>query len=162
MSIWWYFSTITASAGILYSLMTAVNLIRGIFRCKEKAIVVNLYLLICYIITIAAFCSLIAFGHSFRVPWILMTIFFIISVFCNFIPVTPQGIIQAYPFGLKMIPNEEYSYEYSKDKLGECVKLYRKGVEKPAVFHIGIHKPSTVKILADWYGKHGYENPLTK
>lgn len=29
-------------------------------------------------------------------------------------------------------------------------------------FNLGIKKMKTVKMLADWYGKHGYENPLTK
>ena len=162
MGIWWYFSTVIASLGILYSLLTAVNLIRGMLRYKEKAIVINLHLLLSYIVTILAFCSLIIFGNDFQLPWILMTVFFVLSLFCCLIPITPHGIVQAFPLGMKLVPNQEYSYEYAKDKLCECVKLYRNGVDKPAVFHIGIHRPATVKMLADWYSKHGYENPLTK
>lgn len=162
MSIWWYFATVGASAGIIFSLLTVINLIRGMMKYKDKAIIINLPLFISYTVTILGFCALLIFNESFRIPWLLMTIFWVLSVFCLCVPITPQGVMYAFPFGYKLVSNEEYSYEYANTKLGECVKLYRKGIEKPAVFHIGIHKPSTVKMLADWYGKHDLENPLTK
>ena len=162
MSIWWYLATVVASAGIIFALLTSINLIRGMLKYKERAIIINLPLFLSYMVTALGFCALLILNESFRIPWLLMMIFWLFSVFCLCVPITPQGVMYVFPFGYKLVSNEEYSYEYSETKFGECVKLYRKGIEKPAVFHIGIHKSTTVKMLADWYGKHGFENPLTK
>ena len=162
MSIWWYFATIVLSLGTLVILMTDINLLRGIVKVKEKTFVMNLPTLLLYVIAIAADIALLVFNRGFRVPWAILLGAMILSIFGLFVPLSPQGVISAGPLGCKLLPREEYSYEFAKDKLGECLKLYRKGADKPAVFHLGIKKMKTVKMLADWYGKHGYENPLTK
>ena len=142
--------------------LNTVNLLRGMFKFKDKVIVMNLPALLLYIIAIAVGIALVIFNKGFRVPWILMEVILLLSIFSLCVPITPQGVVNEGPFGCKLLPREEYSYEFGKDKMGECMKLYRKGVEKPAVFHLGIKNMKTVKMLADWYGKHGYENPLTK
>jgi hypothetical protein len=162
MSIWWYFATIACSAGVLFELLCCINLLRGMLRHKEKTIVMNLPALLLYFIAIIVGICLAIFNASFRIPWILMTVIMLLSVFCLCVPVTPDGIVSAGPLKSELIPREEYSYEFSKDKMGDCVKLYRSGADRPAVFHLGIKNMKTVKMLADWYGKHGYENPLTK
>ncbi|MBR3667840.1 MAG: hypothetical protein IKN66_11910 [Ruminococcus sp.] len=162
MSIWWYFATIVLSVGVLLMVLNTINLLRGMFKFKDKVIVMNLPALLLYIIAIAAATALVIFNKGFRVPWLLMEVILLLSVFSLCVPITPQGIINEGPFGCKLLQREEYSYEFGRDKCGECMKLYRKGVEKPAVFHLGIKNMKTVKMLADWYGKHGYENPLTK
>jgi hypothetical protein len=129
---------------------------------KEKAIIMNLPALLLYIIAIAGGTTLAVFNGNFRLPWILMTVIMLLCIFCLCIPVTPDGIVSAGPLKSALIPREEYSYEFSKDKIGNCVKLYRNGAAKPMTAHLGIKSMKTVKMLADWYGKHGYENPLTK
>ncbi|MDD7515363.1 hypothetical protein [Ruminococcus flavefaciens] len=162
MSIWWYFATVILSVGVLFMLLNCINLLRGMLKFKEKAVVMNLAALLLYLIAIVAGCALAAFNSGFRVPWILMTVILLLSIVCLAVPVTPQGIVSAGPLGCKLLPREEYSYEYANDKMGECLLIFRQGAEKPAKFHLGIKNTSAVKILADWYGKHGYENPLTK
>ncbi|HNZ99375.1 hypothetical protein [Ruminococcus sp.] len=162
MSIWWYFATIVLSVGVLLMVLNTINLLRGMLKFKDKVIVMNLPALLLYIIAIAVGIALVIFNKGFRVPWILMEVILLLSIFSLCVPITPQGVVNEGPFGCKLLPREDYSYEFGKDKMGECMKLYRKGVEKPAVFHLGIKNMKTVKMLADWYGKHGYENPLTK
>lgn len=162
MSFWWYFATIALSFAALLSLMTDINLLRGIAKVKEKVFVVNLPILLLYIIAIAADIVLLIFNKGFRVPWAILLGTLILSIIGLFVPISPQGIISAAPLGCKLMPSGGYSYEFAKGKIGECLKIYGKGKEKPAVFHLGIKNMKTVKMLADWYGKHGYENPLTK
>ncbi len=162
MSIWWYLATIACSVGVLVELMCCINLLRGMLRHKDKAVVMNLPVLLLYFIAADTGIALAIFNESFRVPWILMTVIMLLCIVCLAVPITNEGIVSASPLKSVVIPREEYSYEFSKDKMGECVKLYRNNAEKPAVFHLGIKNMKTVKMLADWYGKHGYENPLTK
>ncbi|EWM53820.1 hypothetical protein [Ruminococcus flavefaciens] len=162
MSIWWYIATIAISAGLLFTILCCINLLRGIFKFKDKAIVLNLPVLLLYTIAIIGGIFLIIFNKSFRVPWILLEVMLLLSVFTALVPITSQGIVSAGPLGCKLLPREEYSYEFGKDKMGECLKLYRQGTDKPATFHLGIKNMKTVKLLADWYGKHNYENPLTR
>ena len=55
------------------------------------------------------------------------------------------------------------SYEYGKGLFGiEKLDLFINDKKFAKGFNLGIKKMKTVKMLADWYGKHGYENPLTK
>ena len=162
MSIWWYIATVILSVGVLFMALNCINLLRGMIKFKDKAIVLNLPMLLLYVIAVIVDIFLIIFIKSFRVPWILLGVIVLLSAFCLLVPITSQGIVSAGPLGCKLLPREEYSYEFAKDKIGNCMKLYRKGTEKPAVFHLGIKNMKTVKMLADWYGKHGYENPLTK
>ncbi|MCR5601219.1 MAG: hypothetical protein K6G33_10830 [Ruminococcus sp.] len=162
MSIWWYFATIACSVGVMIESLCCINLLRGILRHKEAAIVINLPTLLIYFIAIIVEIILAIFNKDFSVPWILMTVIMLLSVLCLCVPLTPEGIVSAGPLKSKLIPREEYSYEFSKDKMGDCVKIYRNGASRPAVFHLGIKNMKTVKMLADWYSKHDYENPLTK
>ena len=58
---------------------------------------------------------------------------------------------------------QNLSYEYSKGLFGmEKLDLFLNDKKLAQSFNLGIKKMKTVKMLADWYGKHGYENPLTK
>lgn len=162
MSIWWYISTILLSAAILFSLSTAVNLIRGMIKCKEKAIIINLTYLLMYALAFAAGICLIILNKNFRIPCLLFSIEMLLSAFCLCTVLTKDGMLSPKPLGYAVIPREELSYEYSQEKICECVKLYRKNAAKPSVYHLGIKKPKTVKLFADWFGKHDCENPLTK
>lgn len=162
MSIWWYLATIALSFGALLILMTDINLLRGITKVKEKVFVINLPILLLYIIALAADIALLVFNKGFRVPLIILLGTLLLSIPGLMVPISPQGIINAAPLGCKLMPRENYSYEFAKGKIYECLKIYGKNKETPAVFHIGIKNMKTVKMLADWYGKHGYENPLTK
>lgn len=162
MSIWWYIATVVLSVGVLFMVLNSINLLRGMLKFKDKAIVLNLPTLLLYAIAIAVDIFLIIFVKGFRVPWILLGAILLLSIFCLMVLVTSQGVVSAGPLGCKLLPREEYSYEFGKDRMGDCMKLFRKGNDKPAVFHLGIKSMKTVKMLADWYGKHGYENPLTK
>ena len=87
----------------------------------------------------------------------------ILLIPCEVTCLSPEGIRTMIFRKGGIEPVENYSYEYTKSKLGiETLHLYAKGKNRPSPYNIGIKKPKTVKMLADWYGKHGYENPLTK
>ena len=126
-------------------------------KAKEKAIVtnwVNFFYLICPIILFANTDSLLG--------WLLL-ICGILTIPVQFTCLSPEGI--RLPLFIKggIDPVENYSYEYKQNSLGkDTLYLYNKNKTSGLSYNIGIKKPKTVKILADWYGKHNYENPLTK
>ncbi|MBR5683352.1 MAG: hypothetical protein IKW96_08790 [Ruminococcus sp.] len=76
---------------------------------------------------------------------------------------SPEGIRTAIFADKGILPVQNLSYEYSKGMFGvEKLDLFINDKKFARGFNLGIKKPKTVKMLADWYGKHGYENPLTK
>ncbi|MBP5581535.1 MAG: hypothetical protein J6X85_07100 [Ruminococcus sp.] len=98
----------------------------------------------------------------------LITVLFLVMVIltipiCGFDCLSPEGI--RYPIFMNkgISPVANHSYEYKKGLFGiEHLYIYNNRTNKKLSYNIGIKKMKTVKMLADWYGKHGYENPLTK
>jgi len=98
----------------------------------------------------------------------LITVLFLVMVIltipiCGFDCLSPEGI--RYPIFMNkgISPVDNHSYEYKKGLFGiEHLYIYNNRTYKKLSYNIGIKKMKTVKMLADWYGKHGYENPLTK
>ena len=76
---------------------------------------------------------------------------------------SPEGIRSSIFKNNGIDPVENYSYEFGKNSLGmETLYIFDSRKTRGIPYNIGIKKTKTVKMLADWYGKHGYENPLTK
>lgn len=93
---------------------------------------------------------------------IALVIMMILIIPCEFTCLSPEGVRTAIFRNGGIEPVQNLSYEYRKNSLGlEQLYIY-KGQSSRGTFNVGIKKPKTVKMLADWYGKHGYENPLTK
>lgn len=96
-------------------------------------------------------------------PFSVITVLFLVTLALTtplaFTCLSPEGMRNA--FGLNPVSN--LSYEYKKNNISiETLYIYAQNKPKAAAYNLGIKKPKTVKMLADWYGKHGYENPLTK
>lgn len=76
---------------------------------------------------------------------------------------SPQGL--RYPIFMNkgISPVEIHSYEYKKGLFGiEHLYIYNNRSGRKLSYNLGIKNMKAVKMLADWYGKHGYENPLTR
>ena len=91
---------------------------------------------------------------------VLLAIFLIpFVVIC----LSPEGLRNAIFANKGITPVQSLSYEYGKGLFGmEKLDLFMNDKKFANGFNLGIKRKKTVKMLADWYGKHGYENPLTK
>ena len=127
-------------------------------RAKEKAFISNIFSL-AFIIIIAV-CGLLLKNslHS-----VLLTSIAVLLIPLNITCLSPEGIRTAIFANKGISPVKDLSYEYSKGLFGmEKLDLFLNDKKLAQSFNLGIKKMKTVKMLADWYGKHGYENPLTK
>ena len=143
---------------LVFVIIEDILLIISWSKAKEKVFVSNWL----------SFLSTIFFGLCICLPnydtpiSILYLICLILTIPCQFTCLSPEGIRTAFKKG-GLIPVENLSYEYTKTKFGiDILSLYDEVKSRPSTYNIGIKNPKTVKMLADWYGKHGYENPLTK
>ena len=145
-------------------LLYDICLILSWSKAKEKAFIANLSSII-----VTAFCAavIIIIDLIEKKGIDLFTIVFIIleilllpfDITC----LSPEGIRTPIFVNNGISPVQNWSYEYTGGTLTkEKLDLFRNNQKFKRGFHLGIKKPKTVKILADWYGKHGYENPLTK
>ena len=71
---------------------------------------------------------------------------------------TPKGICKLFSLKKTYVPTSDLSYEFKEDHL--VVYFTKKQKNNMVRYHIGIKNMNTVKILADWYPKHDYKNPL--
>lgn len=143
---------------LVFVIIEDILLIISWSKAKEKVFVSNWL----------SFLSTIFFGLCICLPnydtpiSILYLIGIILTIPFQFTCLSPEGIRTAFKKD-DLDPVENFSYEYKKNSIGlEQLYIYKKGFKRPTTYNIGIKKPKTVKMLADWYGKHGYENPLTK
>ncbi len=138
--------------------ITDIGLFISWSKAKEKVFVANW---ISFLTTIFPCAVNLLPGEIDRIS-IALVIMMILVIPCQFTCLSPEGIRTAFKKG-GLIPVENLSYEYTKTKFGiDILSLYDEGKSRPSTYNIGIKKPKTVKMLADWYGKHNYENPLTK
>jgi len=100
-------------------------------------------------------------------PSIITVLFLVLVILtvpiCGFECLSPEGL--RYPLFMNkgISPVENHSYEYKKGLFGiESLYIYNNKNNRKLSYNFGIKNIKTVKMLADWYGKHGYENPLTK
>ena len=127
-------------------------------RAKEEAFVTNwtsfIYVLLGIVIAVT--------NHN-DLWGILLLAMALLAIPSQFTCLSPEGV--RLPIFIKggIDPVENYSYEYTKNGFGhEVLLLCNKNGKSGLPYNIGIKNPKTVKMLADWYGKHNYENPLTK
>ena len=127
-------------------------------KAKEKVFVSNW---LSFLTTIILCVTNLLPGEADRNS-IALVIMMILIIPCEFTCLSPEGMRTMIFMNGGIEPVQNLSYEYRKNSLGlEQLYIY-KGQSSRGIFNVGIKKPKTVKMLADWYGKHGYENPLTK
>ena len=127
-------------------------------RAKEKAFISNIWSLA--VILIIAACGLLL-KNSLRS--VLLTSLAVLLIPLNITCLSPEGIRTAIFANKGISPVQNLSYEYGKGLFGmEKLDLFINNKKFAQGFNLGIKNKKTVKMLADWYGKHGYENPLTK
>ena len=127
-------------------------------RAKEKAFISNIWSLA--VILIIAACGLLL-KNSLRS--VLLTSLAVLLIPLNITCLSPEGIRTAIFANKGISPVQNLSYEYGKGLFGmEKLDLFINNKKFAQGFNLGIKNKKTVKMLADWYGKHSYENPLTK
>ena len=143
---------------LVFIIIEDIFLIRTWSKAKEKVFVSNWLSFLCPVLSVL---YLWLSSRNIYIP-IAFLICFILIIPCQFTCLSPEGIRTDFKKG-DLDPIENYSYEYRKNAIGlEQLYIYKKGFKRPTTYNIGIKNPKTVKMLADWYGKHGYENPLIK
>ena len=127
-------------------------------RAKEKSFISNILSLA--VIVIIAVCGLFIKNTVHSVLLVSLAVLLIpFDITC----LSPEGVRTAIFVNKGISPVQNLSYEYGKGLFGmEKLDLFLNDKKLAQGFNLGIKRPKTVKMLADWYGKHGYENPLTK
>ena len=135
-----------------------ISVLISVFKAKEKAVVtsfVNLSTLFGEIALVIMLLFLL--GKTKCI--IMLGVFVLLFILQYFTFISPEGICTSiFNKNGGIIPKDSISYEYSEKKL----KLHINGSKKPLIFDIGTTHKKTIKMLADNYPKHGYENPLLK
>lgn len=76
----------------------------------------------------------------------------------TFTILTPNGICRSFSLKKAYVPTSDLSYEFGDRFL--AMFFTKKAKNNMVKYHIGINKKETVKMLADWYPKHDYKNPI--
>ena len=143
---------------LVFIIIEDIFLIRSWSKAKEKVFVSNWLSFLCPVLSVL--CPWMS-SRNIYIP-IAFLICCILTIPFQFTCLSPEGIRTAFKKD-DLDSVENFSYEYKKNSIGlEQLYIYKKGFKRPTTYNIGIKKTKTVKMLADWYGKHNYENPLTK
>ena len=127
-------------------------------RAKEKSFISNILALAGIIVLAVCGLFLKNTAHS-----VLMILLAVLLIPCDITCLSPEGIRTAIFANKGISPVKNLSYEYGKGLFGmEKLDIFINDKKIAQGFNLGIKNMKTVKMLADWYGKHGYENPLTK
>ena len=127
-------------------------------RAKEKSFISNILALAGIIVLAVCGLFLKNTAHS-----VLMILLAVLLIPCDITCLSPEGIRTAIFANKGISPVKNLSYEYGKGLFGmEKLDLFMNDKKFANGFNLGIKRKKTVKMLADWYGKHSYENPLTK
>lgn len=138
-----------------FSLYLMISFLIALVREKEKAVVGSLEslisILVCYVVFGLIFCidkspifGFAALAELFTFP---CTVFVIL---------TPKGICRLSSIKPKYKPVSDLSYEFRNNHL----EIYSSSKSSCSRYQLGIKSTKTVKMLADWYPKHNYTNPL--
>ena len=157
-------STLQIILSVIIAILCAAELVFDISlflswsKAKEKAFIANWTNFIYILLAIVVFLP----NSKIILGWLFL-LFAVLSVPPLFTCLSPEGV--RLPIFIKggIDPVENYSYEYKQNSLGkDTLYLYNKNGKSGLPYNIGIKKTKTVKMLAEWYGKHDYENPLIK
>ncbi len=151
--------TVIAAVILAASAVCTVSWLIALRSDKENAFVFSLSNLVINGVLIIMFILFAATGDSYRLFYLLISISEIISIpmMCGAI-LTTKGICTVLFIKKRYIPLSELSYQYA----GRDLEIYQKGKSRPAKYQLCIKDTKTIKMLADWYPKHDYENPLIK
>ena len=139
------------------SLFITVRWLIYVLKEKEKAFIGSFQTLISSIIFVAVFSLMFFLEDNTRWVYGLTALFELIALPPScFNILTPKGICKGLSLKSKYFPVSELSYEYS----GKNVEMYFKDKPKPTVYSLLTQNTNTVKMLADWYSKHDYKNPI--
>jgi len=128
-------------------------------RAKKKSFISNIWALA--LLLFIGVCGALLIKNTAHS--VLLTLLAILLIPFDITCLSPEGIRTAIFANKGISPVQNLSYEYGKGLFGmEKLDLFMNGKKFAQGFNLGIKKMKTVKMLADWYGKHGYENPLTK
>ena len=139
----------------IFSLYLAVSFIVSLIREKEKAVVGSLESLISITVCVVLFSVMFFFSRNPVYGAVAVAELFAFP--CTvFAVLTPKGISLPLHITGKYKPVSELSYQFNANRL----EMYFAGKKACTKYHIGIKNIKTVKMLADYYPKHGYTNPL--
>ena len=128
-------------------------------KAKEKAFISNWSSLLTTLLLGVG----VALPNKDRAFGILYIICLVLIIPFEMICLSPEGIRRSIFKNNGIDSVENYSYEFGQNSLGmETLYIFDSRRTRGIPYNVGIKKTKTVKMLADWYGKHGYENPLTK
>ncbi|MBR4626160.1 MAG: hypothetical protein IKO47_00380 [Ruminococcus sp.] len=145
------------SALCVVSLFIAIRWLIYFVNEKEKAYIGSMSTLICCAISVTVFTILFFVNREIKWIYGLTALFELISFPAScFNILTPNGICRNFALKSKYVPNTDISYEYGDKDL----EMYFPSSPKPAKYRLNIKSPKTVKMLADWYPKHDYKNPI--
>ena len=137
----------------------------SILSAKERTVIGTLSHLWLYIIWSAILILELIVSDN-KLIWILLAVSWAISLPPSIINVlSPEGVRTFIIFNNKdgIIPVDDYSYQYVQSGSGkEKLELHRKKSGRAETYTLGIKNIKVIQMLADYYGKYGYENPLLK
>lgn len=152
-------AAVLAAAGIVLDISWLIS----IRKAEEKAFVGSLTKLIIYAVLIVISAVNIFVSESWLF-WLMIMLYWIAALpAAVFTVLSPEGV-RTFSFRSGgIIPLDDYRYQFVQGKSGrETLELHRKASGRLEKYQLGIKNIRTVKILADYYPKFGYENPLLK
>lgn len=157
--------TVIVSALAIFQLVLDISWLVSISRAKEKAVIGSLSELWLYIIWTCIITFELISSEN-KLIWVLMAVSWVLAIPPAFLNIlSSEGVRTFMLFGNRdgLIPVDDYSYQYVQSDSGkEKLELHRKKSGKVENYTLGIKNIKVIQMLADYYGKYGYENPLLK
>lgn len=135
-----------------------------IIRTKEKRVIISVEPFLYYPLALVLVFTLSFISSDMQLIFRLLLAEMILIIPSQFITViSPKGILTMFFMNGGYVGVDNLSYEYKTGSFKkEYLYIYNKYKSRPSKFIFGIKNMKTIKMLADYYSKHGYENPLLK
>ncbi len=157
--------TVIVAVLLAAQIIIDISWLVSISRAKERAVIGTLSHLWLDIILLGIQIANLIISDN-KLIWILVTLYLVLAIPGRFINVlSPEGVRTFIIFNNKggIIPVDDYSYQYVHSGSGkENLELHRKKSGRVETYTLGIKNIKVIQMLADYYGKYGYENPLLK
>ncbi|HRR77680.1 MAG TPA: hypothetical protein P5191_12860 [Ruminococcus sp.] len=147
---------------VLAALMLASSVINDILwavylkKNKNTSPVFSLSSIVIDFLLIGVFTfSFVRADNGFKPFWLMMLICMVVSIPTSTGSVITEKGLGTFSFCFKMfIPAESVKYQYK----GKLLELYPNNQKR--TYRFNINNIKTVKLLADWYPKYEFINPL--
>ena len=157
--------TVVLAVLLAAQIIIDISWLVSISRAKERAVIGTLSHLWLDIILLGIQIADLIISDN-KLIWILLILYLVLAIPGRFINVlSPEGVRTFIIFNNKdgIIPVDDYSYQYVQSGSGkEKLELHRKKSGRVEAYTLGIKNIKVIQMLADYYGKYGYENPLLK